>query len=133
MDIFRRKTVFWLLLAFSTVGAARAENCDCAKKIQRLQNQLIHLPPEGASPDRVSQLVTKLSKLQPKYANRYFRWGISKLPYPGYNDNQSKLARQVTRIVKNSDLPRKEVAKITTQVEQAVESGTVPPPTSPQA
>ncbi len=133
MDIFRRKITAALLLALGAAGAMRAADCDCARKIQHLQNQLIHLPPEMAPPARVSQLVLKLAKLQPKYANRYFRWGISKLPFNNYNANENQLARKVIRIVENSSLPRKGVAKITTQIEQAVERSASPAPAPYQA
>lgn len=133
MDLSQISRLGVALAALGCATALPAQAFDCAlcQKIERLQNQLIHLPPQASTPSQVSRLVLQLSRLRPQYANVYFRWGISKLPYEGYDHAQTRLAAKVTQIVEISGLPTRTVTKLSLQIEQAVQQSAVTPTPSP--
>ncbi len=113
-------------LALSTAQAT--PNDILRKRVAFLTNQLVHLPARRSAPAHVSQLVLKLSQLAPQYANSYFRWGISKLPYREYNDNQTQMANKTISIVNASILLGKKKSQIIVQIQYAVKRSAVPPP-----
>ena len=105
-----------------------AENDKLRKEVAHLTNLLVKLPAQRSAPARVSQLVLKLSRLAPQYANGYFRWGISKLPYRDYNGNQDRLAKQTIAIVKGAGMKSSLKGKIIARIREAVNLAKVPPP-----
>jgi hypothetical protein len=128
-----------MVVALAGMGLAlpaqcRATDSDALRKeVAHLTYRLVHLPAERSAPAQVSQLVVKLSRLAPEYANGYFRWGISKLPYRDYNGNQTRLADRAIAIVKASSLPPKRITKIIYRIRDAVKRSAVPEPTPYQA
>jgi hypothetical protein len=131
MNILRNLPVRALLcvVGMLSIPAGRAaENDRLRKEVAHLTNLLVNLPAERSAPARVHQLVLKLSRLAPQYANGYFRWGISKLPYRGYNGNQDRLASQAIAIVKGAGLKSPLKAKIIARIREAVNLAKVPPP-----
>lgn len=131
MNIFRNLPVVMLLAVLGGISipvARAAENDKLRKEVAHLTNLLVNLPPERSAPARVYQLVLKLARLAPQYANGYFRWGISKLPYQDYNGNQDRLANKTITIVKGAGLKSSLETKIIARIREAVNLAKVPPP-----
>lgn len=107
-------------LFFATPSDVSAASSKATKnKIKKLFTQLKKLP-NGASPaGKVSSLVKKLSKLDSKKANTYYKVGLTKLAKSMPNKNAvNNLTQAVVAIVKNSGLPTSQINKITKQVNQ---------------
>lgn len=106
-------------------------------KIKKYFNQLKKLPNKAAPAGKVSNLVKKLSKLDPKKANKYYKTGLKKLaPTQANKKSATKLATDVTNIVKKSGLPKSQVNKINKQVKADEKKFTptpTPTPVSPTA
>ena len=103
-------------------------------KIKALNTKLKKLPNLGAPYSTVKSLVTKLSKLDPKHASKYYKTGLKKLlQSPSQKTQASQLGKQVISIVKNSGLPTSQITKINKQVTQEEKKYPEPTPTPYQA
>ncbi|HEY8899166.1 MAG TPA: hypothetical protein VIM61_01970 [Chthoniobacterales bacterium] len=99
---------------------------DNKTRIKKLSKELKKLPNNSAPIAKVTQLVSKLSKLDPKKAAKYYKTGLKKLASnPEQQKQASKLAKVVTKIVNKSGLSESEIAKITKGVDK--EENKVPP------
>lgn len=127
-------TVAALLIAVPSNVFAATSSKD-KEKIKKFSKQLNKLP-NGASPaSKVSSLVKKLSKLDPKKAGKYYKTGLKKLAKTQANKTAAdKLATDVNKIVQKSGLPESQIKKITGDVTKQEEKFTpTPTPTSPSA
>lgn len=93
---------------------------DTKARIKKLSKELKSLPNYSAPISKVTQLVSKLSKLDPKKAASYYKTGTKKLvKNPEQQKQASKLAKVVVKIVNKSGLSESEIAKITKGVDKA--------------
>jgi hypothetical protein len=98
-------------------------------KANRIFHRLKQLPLRAAPYHRVQMLVTHLAKLDPKNTYKYYHLGTSRISYadgrgPLYT---TRLAAKVAKILKHSDLPPLQVAKILKQITK-LEICYCPPP-----
>ena len=131
-------TVATLFFATPT-NVIAATSSGNAAKIKKYFKQLKALPNRATPAAKVSSLVTKLSRLDPKKAAKYYKIGLTKLGYAGGTAAASatKIAALVAKILKKSGLPASQIQKFTQQVKNAdldyVPPTPSPTPTSPSA
>ncbi len=118
-----------LFVAAPVSSSFAASTATTKAQIKKLTSQLKKLTTGGASASQVSKLVTKLAKLDPKNAAKYYKTGLTKLSNAnGTADaDASKLAKSVTKIVKKANLPAGKVKSVTKAVTKA-DTAYVPPP-----
>jgi hypothetical protein len=102
-------------------------------QITKLSAQLKKLTTSGSSASAVSKLVKKLAQLDPKNAAKYFKTGLTKLSNAGgtADADASKLAKDVTKILKKADLPAGTIKSVTKAVTKADDSYTPVAPPGP--
>jgi len=120
-----------ILLAVATILApvsAHAAASSTKKQVQALFKELKSLPNAGASNAKVTQLVQKLSKLDPVKAQVYYKTGLTKLSSVGAKSTAKSLATSVTKIVQKSGLPAGKVNSLIKQISKSESSYNPPPP-----
>jgi hypothetical protein len=106
-----------MFLFAAPVTSFAATSDSTKKQIKKYEKKLKALPNAGAAASVVNKYVTKLAKLDPKKANKWYKLGLQKLIVdPNSKANAEKLAKDVTKIVKKSGLSDKDVKKIDKQV-----------------
>ncbi|CAM2769684.1 hypothetical protein [Rariglobus hedericola] len=109
-----KKLSFLILIAVSAffTTASFASLPTKVKNFERLRDELSELP-KNSGPNKISSIVTKLAKLEPKESATYYKTGISKLAAtPPSKIAANQLALRVTKIVKKSGLIAAEISKI---------------------
>jgi len=120
-----------LFFAVPSAPVLAASSSADKAKIKKYYDQLKKLP-TGASPySKVNSLVTKLSKLDPKKASKYYKLGLTKLSNATgtASADATKMATSVNKVLKKSGLPSSQIAKLQKQVDKA--NDTYVPPATP--
>lgn len=128
---------FAVAVSFSPVTAEAATSKANQQKIKKFWKQLNALPNRAAPFGKTKNLAKKLTKLDPKKTNKYFKTALKKFPISQGTDTGKRqaglLGSDLSKIVKKEGpkfgLTDKKIAKIQSQMQKEVIKFPTPTPT----
>lgn len=128
---------FAVAVSFSPVTAEAASSKAQKQKIQKFWKQLKKLPNRAAPFGKTKNLAKKLTKLDPKKTNKYFKTALKKFPIVQGTETgkrqASLLGSDLSKIVKKvgpkAGMTDKKIAKVQSQMQKEVARFPTPTPT----
>jgi DNA-directed RNA polymerase subunit F len=122
-------TAVAMALFAAPVASNAASSAQTSAQIKKLSKKLNKLPNEGAPANVVTQYVTKLAKLDPKKAKKYYSTGLKKLTVNFISRaNANKIAADLRKILKKSGLSDSQISKIVKQITKVYKNYDPQPP-----